>query len=85
MKDLLIRVVKAEYISDYTLRLTFNDGQVKLFDFQPLSQDGICKKLKDLNYFRAFTLDACTVDWNNEIGFAPEYLYEHGVTQLRHL
>ena len=26
-----------------------------------------------------FTLDPFTVDWNNEIGFAPQYLYERGV------
>ena len=26
-----------------------------------------------------FRLDGWTVDWDNEIGFAPEYLYEHGV------
>ena len=30
--------------------------------------------------FRNFTLDPFTVDWNNEIGFAPESLYERGVS-----
>ena len=35
-------------------------------------------KLQDKDYFRAFTLDPFTVDWNNEIGFAPEYLFEIG-------
>lgn len=29
--------------------------------------------------FKNFKLDGSTVDWNNEIGFAPEYLYKHGV------
>ena len=28
----------------------------------------------------SFTLDPYTVDWNNEIGFAPEFLYEHSVS-----
>ena len=37
-------------------------------------------KLKDLDYFKAFTIDPFTIDWNNEIGFAPEYLYEIGTT-----
>ena len=75
---LFIKVVKAEYVRDYILRLTFNDGVVKLCDFFPLAQEGICRKLQDLNYFKNFTLDPWTVDWNNEIGFAPEYLYEIG-------
>jgi hypothetical protein len=42
-------------------------------------QKGICKKLQDIDYFKAFTLDPFTIDWNDEIGFAPEYLYERGV------
>ena len=53
-------------------------GRLKMVDFWPLAQKGICVKLQDLNYFRSFTLDPFTVDWSNEIGFAPEYLYEIG-------
>ena len=33
-----------------------------------------------LDYFKSFKLDPFSVDWNNEIGFAPEYLYEKGQT-----
>ena len=29
--------------------------------------------------FKSFRLDPFTVDWNDEIGFAPERLYELGV------
>ena len=74
----LMKVVNAEYMHNYTLRLSFNDGAVKFVDFWPLAQKGICKRLQDMNYFRNFTLDPYTVDWSNEIGFAPEYLYEIG-------
>ena len=73
-----LRVTSAEYVRDYILKLTFNDGAVKLVDFTPLMQKGICRKLQDMDYFRNFTLDPFTVDWNNEIGFAPESLYERG-------
>ena len=31
-----------------------------------------------MNYFKNFRMDPFTVDWNNEIGFAPEFLYENG-------
>lgn len=75
-----LRVTSAEYVRDYILKLTFNDGTVKLVDFTPLMQKGICRKLQDMDYFRNFTLDPFTVDWNNEIGFAPESLYERGIT-----
>lgn len=74
----LLKVTAAEYVSGYTLRLTFNTGEVRLVDFTPLMQKGICRKLQDLDYFKSFRLDPFTVDWNNEIGFAPRYLYERG-------
>ena len=77
-KNPLLKIVAAEYVADYTLRLTFNTGEVRLVDFTPLMQKGICRKLQDLDYFRSFRLDPFTVDWNNEIGFAPERLYELG-------
>lgn len=72
---IILKIVAAEYIGDMKLRLTFNDGAVRICDFSPLAQKGICVKLQNPAYFKNFTLDPFTVDWNNEIGFAPEYLY----------
>lgn len=63
---------------NYVLQLEFNNGESRLFDFSTVYDKGICRKLKDMAYFRNFTLDPYTVDWNNEIGFAPEFLYENG-------
>ncbi|MCQ2289440.1 MAG: DUF2442 domain-containing protein [Muribaculaceae bacterium] len=74
---LILKIIDASYEHDFVLRLTFNNGEVRLCDFFPLSQKGICTKLQDKEYFRNFRLDPFTVDWNNEIGFAPEFLLEH--------
>jgi len=76
----MIKIVNAEYKSGYVLILTFNTGEVKSFDFSTVYNDGICKKLQDIEYFRNFKLDPFSVDWNDEIGFAPEFLYENGVS-----
>lgn len=73
---LILKIINAEYMHDYVLRLTFNSGEVKICDFFPLAQKGICIKLQDMEYFKQFRLDPFTIDWNDEIGFAPEYLYE---------
>lgn len=67
------------HISGYLLKLTFSNGDVRLFDFSQIFDKGIFVKLQNPAYFRSFTLDGWTVDWNNEIGFAPEYLYENGI------
>ena len=72
----VLKITKAEYVKDYILRLTFSNGEVRIVDFVPLMQKGICKKLQEPEFFRNFTLDHFSVDWNNEIGFAPRYLYE---------
>ena len=75
----MIHIKSAKYVSGYILELTFDTGEVKRFDFSSLYNEGICRKLQDMSYFKNFTLEGFTVDWNNEIGFAPEYLYENGV------
>lgn len=75
----LIYITSAKYVSGYILELTFNTGEVKLFDFTRLYNKGICTKLQDIEYFKNFKLYAFSVDWNNEIGFAPEYLYEQSI------
>ena len=78
-----LKVVEAQYMNGYTLLLTFNNGDRRVCDFAPLSKKGVCTKLQDMNYFKSFRLDPYTVDWNNEIGFAPEFLYEHSVSAQR--
>ena len=79
MDDIILKIVKAEYVEDYVLRLTFNNGELRLMDFAPLMEKGVCRKLHDLDYFKSFTLDSFTVDWNNEIAFAPRFLYERSI------
>ncbi len=74
----ILTISHAEQVGDYTLLLSFSNGETRRFDFSGEMQRGICHKLRDPDYFRRFTLDPFSVDWNNEIGFAPEYLYEKG-------
>ena len=74
-----LHITAAEHVSDYLLKLTFSNGDVRLFDFSLLYDKGVFTKLKNPDYFSRYTLDGWTVDWNNEIGFAPEYLHDHGM------
>ena len=61
----------------FTIVAEFSNGETRLLDFSELvtSGRGMLKMLADKEYFRHFTLDPFTIDWNNEIGFEPEYLY----------
>ena len=62
METEFLHIVAAEHISDYMLRLSFSNGQVRLFDFSRIYNKGIFTKLKDKNYFLNYTLDGLTVD-----------------------
>lgn len=78
MNTEFLHITAAEHVSGYLLKLTFSNGGVRYFDFSSIYDKGVFTKLKNPDYFRNYTLDGWTVDWNNEIGFAPEYLYEEG-------
>lgn len=73
------KVVAAKANDDFTLDLKFNDGSNRRFDAKPYLDKGIFKELKDLNYFKNFTIAFGTVQWKNEQDFAPETLYLESV------
>lgn len=75
----VIWIISAEYVGEYRLRLTFNDGVVKIFDAKELILKPLYKSLQSLDVFQKFELDGWTVSWDNgKIDIAPEYLYELG-------
>ena len=82
MKDRfgVLTVEDVEYIEDYTLRLRFSDGAVKIVNVFPLLRGSIFEPLKDRNNFIQFGLTGGTIEWYNGADFAPEYLYEKGIS-----
>ena len=74
----MLEVMNAEYVSDYKIRCTFNDGVKKLVDMSMLLQYPAFAELRDKNLFRQFGLDG-TLFWNNGADIAPEFLYDHGM------
>jgi len=61
--------------SDYTLILTFDNGEVKVFDMKPYLNLGIFKELKDLKLFNSVRKSFDSVEWPNEADMDPEILY----------
>lgn len=76
----VIWIISAEYLGEYRLRLTFNDGVVKIFDAKDLVLKPLYQSLQSCDVFQRFELDGWTVSWENgKIDIAPEYLYELGI------
>ena len=73
-------VKKADYVSDYRLVVTFEDGTARLVDLEPHLTGEIFEPLKDLGFFRRFRVDADldTVVWENGADMSPDFLYEIG-------
>ena len=74
----MLGVIKAKYIKDYKIRMTFTDGRagdIDLKEFLDKEHRPIFKELKDENLFCGFTLKFNTLVWPNGADLAPEYLY----------
>lgn len=76
---MFLEVVKAEYLSGYRIKLWFNNQVVKVVDLANSLNGEVFQPLKDIAFFKRFSIKFNTIEWENGADFAPEYLYEHGV------
>lgn len=73
----MLSVISAEYIGDYKIKVRFDDSTSGIADFrQKVSTDHrpIIRELFDLKKFKAFTVEADTIVWDNGVDFAPEFI-----------
>ena len=61
---------------DYTLKISFTNGEVGIFDCSQLLTFGVFKELEDIHYFRRARVLHGTVVWPNEQDICPDTLYE---------
>ncbi|MCL2433062.1 MAG: DUF2442 domain-containing protein [Clostridia bacterium] len=71
----LINVTAVEPSPDYSLALTFSNGEKRLFNFLPLLDRGLFRILKNKTLFMSAHVGCGTVVWNDDIDIAPERLY----------
>jgi len=72
-------VKKVEAHSDFTLVVTFENGERKRFDMKPYLETGVFRELKDLSLFKTARVSFNSVAWDNDADFDPEALYEGGL------
>ncbi|RIZ54471.1 DUF2442 domain-containing protein [Vibrio sp. PID23_8] len=76
-------VVSVQPSDDYTLIVSFDNSETKIFDVSPYLDKGIFQELKDVSYFKRVSVAFGSVEWPNEQDFSYDTLYLLGnsVTQ----
>ncbi len=80
----LLHIITAEYISDYKIKLSFNDGYSGVADLQEKIYNDhrkIFVPLKDKVFFKSFKQHFGTIEWENGLDLAPEFLYDVVIKQ----
>ncbi len=60
---------------DFTLLLTFDNGDKRKFDMKPYLEKGIFRELNDVAKFNTVHVSFDTIEWENEADFDPEVLF----------
>ncbi|MFZ1321955.1 MAG: DUF2442 domain-containing protein [Ignavibacteria bacterium] len=69
------RIKSVKPNSDYSLVLTFNNGEVKMFDMKPYLDIGIFRELKNLELFNTVKPMMGSIMWINGQDLCPDTLY----------
>jgi hypothetical protein len=74
----IYRVLGFEIVSDYTLRIRFDDGAEQTIDFHPILRGKMYGPLQDLEIFNQVRIDpeVQTLVWPNGADFDPATLHD---------
>ena len=64
----VLKIVSANYLSDFAIRIRFNDGTEQLVDFKPFLSKSLhpsIKKYYDENIFSNFDITDGNLNWND--------------------
>lgn len=61
---------------DYTLEISFTNGELGVFDCSHLLDFGVFRELRDRAYFMRAHAENGTVAWPHEQDICPDTLYE---------
>ena len=72
------KILKIETLPDMKLKLSYETGEVKLFDVEPYAEGSWYSELKDSSYFKSVRLlpGGIGIEWPDGQDIAPHELYE---------
>lgn len=80
-----LAIADANYIGDFAIRLTFNDGHMILVDFKPFLKESnhpLIQKYLNEELFKSFSIKEGNLDWDNfDLCFPIEDLYKNTISK----
>jgi hypothetical protein len=76
------RVQAVMTLPDYSLLLTFDSGEQKIFDVTPYLDKGIFRALRASSVFASVKVVLGSVQWSNGADFCPDMLYLDSIPQI---
>lgn len=69
------KVVDVQPGENFSLLLTFANGEHRVFDVTPYLDKGVFRELADVRYFRRVRIESGHVTWPHEQDFSRDTLY----------
>jgi hypothetical protein len=69
------RVTNVRPEQNFTLLITFNNGEMKSFDVKPYLEIGLFKELQDVSVFNSVKPFLGSIQWANGVDLCPDTLY----------
>lgn len=74
------KAVKVEPLENYKLRIAFDNGEVKIYDVNPLIKGEWFGQLKDKAVFNTVHIAGLSVEWVNGQDICPDDLYYSSIS-----
>ena len=69
--------------TDYTLTLTFNNDEVKVFDMKPYLEIGVFRELRDRSLFNSVKPFLGSIQWKSGQDLCPDTLYLESKVKIK--
>ena len=76
------KIIDVEPLEDYNLKLSYETGEIKLFNVLPYISGTWYEELYNNDYFKSVHLisNGYGIEWENGQDIAPHELYDMGIT-----
>lgn len=75
------KAVEVKPLQNYTLQITFDNGESGIFDVKPYLEYIQFKDLKNEELFKTVKVAGLSIEWDNGADICPEELYNQTVKQ----